>query len=164
LSSALSNDARRFSATGRTSAIAEVPSAGNGTSAGAGGEALISWDFRLDQPELFDFGANLTTSSDDVSLIFRTSLLAVHDSQFEPVFSDESLFTHAGTAFHHGRLEAGLYSFFFQSSAGVFVFDGSNTGSMSFDLNLGLAPAAPTPEPGTVSPPLWPDFGSEAKH
>src|SRR4051812_3434599 len=125
LSSVLSNDARQFSATGRASAIAEVPSAGDGTNAGAGGNAFISWDFRLDQPELFDFAAALTTSSDDVSLIFRTSLAALHDSQFEPVFSDESLFTHDGTASHHGLLEAGLYSFFFQSSSGVFVFHGS---------------------------------------
>lgn len=151
LSSVLSNDARQFSATGRASAIVGVPSAGDGTNAGAGGNAFITWDFRLDQAELFDFHATLTPSSDDVSLIFRTSLGAVLDSQFEPVFSDESLFAHGGTTSHHGRLEAGLYSFFFQSSSGLFVFDGSNSGSMSFDLNLDLAPAAPTPEPGTMS-------------
>jgi len=150
LSSVLSNDGRHFSATGRASATAEVPSAGNGTTAGAGGNALITWDVRLDHPALFDFGATLTTSSDDVSLIFRTSLVALHDSQFEPVFSDESLFAHGGTPSHHGRLEAGLYSFFFQSSSGLFTLDGSHTGGMSFDLNLDLTPA-PTPEPGTMS-------------
>lgn len=151
LSSVLSHDARQFSATGRTGVIVEVSSPGDGTNAGAGGNAFITWDFGLEQPELFDFDSALTTSSDNLSVIFRTSLAAVHDSQFEPVFSDESLFTHGGTTSHHGRLDAGLYSFFFQSSAGLFVFDGSNTARMSFDFNLDLAPAAQTPEPDTMS-------------
>jgi hypothetical protein len=151
LSSALSTDARHFSATGRTSAIAEVPAAGNGTNAGAGGGAIITWDFRLDQAEPFDFHATVTTSGDDVSLRLRTTLGAVFDSHFEPVFEDEDLFTHGGTTSHHGWLEAGRYSFFVQSSSGLFVLDGIHSGSTSFDLNLDLAPVAPTPEPGTMS-------------
>jgi hypothetical protein len=151
LSSFVSSDSRQFSGSGRTSAIAESPFAGNGTNAGAGGGVNLTWDFRLAQPHLFDFDTTLTTSSDDVGLIFRTSLAAIHGSPFEPVFSHESQGTSGGAIVHHGRIEAGLYSFFFQSSAGVGAFEGTKAGSMNFDFSLDLAPAAPIPEPGTIS-------------
>ena len=151
LSSFVSSDSRQFSGSGRTSAIAESPFAGNGTGARAGGGVGLTWDFRLDQPHVFDFDTTVTTSSDDVGLFFGTSLAALHGSVFEPVFSHESRGTGGSGIVNHGRIEAGRYSFFFQSSAGVGAFEGTKAGSMDFDFSLDLAPAAPIPEPGTIS-------------
>ena len=151
LSSTLSSDSRQFSASGRTSAIAESPFSGDGTNAGAGGDTYVTWDFRLDQPYLFDFDTALTPSADDVSVIFRTSLSAMHGSRFDSIFSHESVNAGGGTITDHGRLEAGLYSFFFQTSAGVFTFEGSKAGTINLNFKLDLTPASPVPEPGTMS-------------
>jgi len=151
LSSITSTDSRRLSGSGRTRAIAVSPFSGNGTNAGAGGGAIVAWDFRLDQAYLFDFDAVVAPNSDDVSVLLRSSLGAIRGSVFEPVFSHELQGTGDARFVEHGRLEAGLYSFFFQSGAGVFTFEGTKAGIMDLNFHLDLAPAAPVPEPGTMS-------------
>jgi hypothetical protein len=151
LSSIASSDSRQFSGSGRTSAIAESPFAGDGTNAGAGGLASVTWNFRLDQPYLFDFDTALSPSSDDVRVFFRTSLATIQGSLFESVFSHESQDSRGEAIVEHGRLDPGLYSFFLQSSAGVFTFQGTKAGRLDFDFSLDLTPASPVPEPGTIS-------------
>jgi hypothetical protein len=151
LTSSLSNDSQLFSGTGHFNGTAEISLSGNRTNAGAASQVIVTWEFRLDQPHSFNFDSRLITSSDDIRVSYRIGLLEVRSaSLFDTVFSDENLGIREATLGHHGRLDSGFYLFSFLTSTGLFVSQGMESGSMDFDLNLGLSPAAPTPEPGTM--------------
>ena len=162
LSSRLSTDSRRVTATGSTSATAHSVGSASGTAASARGSANVWWSFRLNQPHLFTLSGSFAASPAEFTFprASRSGLLntTLHSTSADgtviELFSQSTAMS--GAVSHTGRLGHGVYFFVWEAGANAghnstFGARPPGPASAAFAFVFDLAPdTAPVPEPGSM--------------